>query len=86
MTTTVDSHFFSMSGDHQLFPIFLTFQFTEFAHMEHNQIIRSTTYFIFLCFQAVYKACDATTKHRGRAVVNRLITGKPFRLNPLLYR
>ena len=41
MTATAYSHSLSTSGNHQFFPILLAFQFSEFPHMVHNQIVKA---------------------------------------------
>ena len=40
MTATAYSHSLSTSDNHQFFPILLAFQFSEFTHMVHNQIVK----------------------------------------------
>ena len=71
MTAAASGHSLSTSGNHQFFPILLAFQFSEFPHMVHNQIVRSTAQLTFLSFQPVYKACGADAGHWIRASVNR---------------
>ena len=41
MTAAAYSHSLSTSGNHQFFPILLAFQFSEFTHMVHNQIVKA---------------------------------------------
>ena len=59
----LNGHSLTPSGNHQFFPILLAFQFSEFTHMVHNQIIRSPAQLTFLSFQPVYKACGADAGH-----------------------
>ena len=84
MTATAYSHSLSTSDNHQFFPILLAFQFSEFPHMVHNQIIRSTAQLTFLSFQPVYKACGADAGHWIRASVNRPIIGRSFSFEPFI--
>ena len=84
MTATAYSHSLSTSDNHQFFPILLAFQFSEFPHMVHNQIIRSTAQLAFPSFQPVYKACGADAGHWIRASVNRPIIGRSFSFEPFI--
>ena len=41
MTASANGHSLTPSGNHQFFPILLAFQFSEFTHMVHNQIVKA---------------------------------------------
>ena len=84
MTFTTECNGFALTCNHQFFPRSFSFEFSEFTHMVHNQIIRSTAQLTFLSFQPVYKACGADAGHWIRASVNRPIIGRSFSFEPFI--
>ena len=84
MTASANGHSLTPSGNHQFFPILLAFQFSEFTHMVHNQIIRSTAQLAFPSFQPVYKACGADAGHWIRASINQPTIGRALSFEPFI--
>src|SRR5690606_38768400 len=63
MTAMAYSNGLSSSRNHVFFPILFPFKVFEFSHMVHHKFFRSSTYFAFLSFEPVYKACPTCIEY-----------------------